>query len=201
MFFLIKPSSKRIQRFIDSQRQASFNYAEVGASLGPLPPGYAVNHGRIRLGQGEAAFERAVEALRKWKMFDLGWVNVCWPDAPIEVGTTVAVLARHFGFWSLHPARIVCLIDEDDGRKWRARFAYGTLEAHGMQGEETFIVEWHRADDSVWYDLRSFSRPGELLTKLGNPIVRSLQRRFARESTQVMFRVVNVAIDASPSVV
>jgi uncharacterized protein (UPF0548 family) len=201
MFFLIKPSSKRIQRFIDSQRPAPFNYAEVGASLGPLPPGYAVNHGRIQLGQGEAAFEKAVEALRNWKMFDLGWASICWPDAPIEVGTTVAVLARHFGFWSLHPARIVFLVDDDDGRVRRSGFAYGTLRGHGEQGEETFIIEWHRADDSVWYDLRSFSRPGELLTKLSNPIVRSLQRRFARESAQVMFRVVNGAVDASSSVV
>jgi uncharacterized protein (UPF0548 family) len=190
MFFLIKPSRERIQRFIDSQRQAPFNYAEVGASLGPLPSGYAVNHGRIRLGQGEAAFEQAVEALRNWKMFDLGWTSICWPDAPIEVGTTVAVLARHFGFWSLHPARIVCLIDDDDGWKWKVGFAYGTLEAHGMQGEETFIIEWHH-DDSVWYDLRSFSRPKQRLTKLGRSIARRLQKRFARESTQVMFRVVN----------
>ncbi len=191
MFFLIKPSSKRIQRFIDSQRQAPFNYAEVGASLGPLPPGYAVNHGRIQLGQGEAAFEQAVEALRNWKMFDLGWASVCWPDAPIEVGTTVAVLARHSGFWSLHPARIVSLIDEDDGRKRRAGFAYGTLEAHGMQGEETFIIEWHHDDDSVWYDLRSFSRPKQMLTKLGYQIARMLQKRFARESTQAMLKAVN----------
>jgi uncharacterized protein (UPF0548 family) len=191
MFFLIKPSTKRIQRFIDSQRQAPFNYAEVGASLGPLPSGYAANHGRIRLGQGEAVFEQAIEALRKWKMFDLGWARVCWPDAPIEVGTTVAVLARHFGFWSLHPARIVFIVDDDDGQVRRSGFAYGTVRGHGEQGEETFIIEWRRADDSVWYDLRSFSRPGELLTKLSNPIVRSLQRRFARESTQAMLEAVN----------
>ena len=186
MFFLTKPSNERIQRFINSQRQAPFNYAEVGASLGPLPAGYAINHGRIELGHGEATFNQAVEALRSWKMFDLGWASICWPDAPIEVGITVAVLASHFGFWSLHPARIVCLIDDDDGRKWRVGFAYGTLEAHGMQGEETFIIEWHRDDESVWYDLRSFSRPGQMVTKLALPIVRRLQKRFARESTQAM---------------
>jgi uncharacterized protein (UPF0548 family) len=125
MFFLTKPSKERIERFINSQRQAPFNYAEVGASLGPLPAGYVVNHGRIELGRGEAMFGKAVDALRNWKMFDLGWASVCWPDAPIEVGTTVAVLASHFGFWSRHPARIVCLIDEDDGRKRRLGFACG----------------------------------------------------------------------------
>jgi len=190
MFFLTKPSNDRIQQLIDSWRNAPFNYAEVGRSLGELPAGYAPNHGRVKLGHGEMAFNKAVEALRSWKMFDLGWASVCWPDAPIEVGTTVAVLATHFGFWSLHPARIVFLVNDDDARMRRRGFAYGTLQGHGEKGEETFIIEWRHADDSVWYDLRSFSRPGQLLTTLGHPVARMLQKRFARESTQVMLKAV-----------
>jgi uncharacterized protein (UPF0548 family) len=190
MFFLTKPSRERIQRLIDISRNASFNYAEVGQSFGPKPTGYATNHGRVRLGYGEAVFNRAVEALRRWKMFDLGWVSLCWPGAEIEVGTTVAALASHFGFWSLHPARIVFLIDDDDAQTRRKGFAYGTLQGHGECGEETFIIERLHADDSVWYDLRSFSRPGQLLTALGYPVARMLQRRFARESTRTMLKAV-----------
>ncbi len=190
MFFLAKPSREHIQRLIASWRDALFNYAEVGQSFSPTPAGYAVNHGRVRLGYGEATFNKAVEALRSWKMFDLDWTSICWPDAEIEVGTTVAVLARHFGFWSLHPARIVFLVDDDDGRMRRRGFAYGTLQGHGERGEETFIVEWRRADDSVWYDLSSFSRPGQLLTALGYPIARMLQKRFARESTRALLKAV-----------
>jgi uncharacterized protein (UPF0548 family) len=190
MFFLTKPSDERIRRFINSRLKAPFNYAEVGESVGPAPAGYVTNHGRVRLGRGETTFNRAVEALRNWKMFDLGWVSVCRPGAEIEVGTTVAVLARHFGFWSLHPARIVFLIDDDDGQLRRTGFAYGTLQGHGERGEETFIIEWRHADDGVWYDLRSFSKPGQLLTALGYPLARILQKRFARESTQTMLRTV-----------
>jgi uncharacterized protein (UPF0548 family) len=190
MFFLTKPSRERVQRLIDFSRKAPFNYAEVGQSRGPTPAGYASNHGRIRLGRGVATFNKAVEALRCWKMFDLGWVSLCWPEAEIEVGTTVAVLARHFGFWSLHPERIVFLVDDDDARMRRIGFAYGTLQGHGERGEETFIIEWLHADDSVWYDLRSFSRPGQLLTALGYPITRMLQKRFARESTSRMLNAV-----------
>jgi len=190
MFFLTKPSRERIQGVIDSWRMTPFNYAEVGRSLGPTPAGYAANHGRVRLGYGEATFNKAVEALRSWKMFDLGWVSLCRAGVEIEVGTTVAALARHFGFWSLHPARIVFLIDDDDARMRRSGFAYGTLRGHGERGEETFIIEWHFADDSVWYDLRSFSRPGQLLTTLGYPIARMLQKRFARQSTQIMLKAV-----------
>jgi len=190
MFFLTKPSPERIQRVIDFSRKAPFNYTEVGQSLGPTPAGYAANHGRVRLGSGEAVFNRAIEALRSWKMFDLGWVSLCWPDAEIEVGTTVAALARHLGFWSLHPARIVFLVDDDDARTRRRGFAYGTLQGHCERGEETFVIEWLHADDSVWYDLRSFSRPGQSLTALGYPIARMLQKRFARESTQKMLKAV-----------
>jgi uncharacterized protein (UPF0548 family) len=190
MFFLTKPSRERIQGLIECWRKAPFNYSEVGRSLGPTPAGYSANHGRVRLGYGEATFNKAVESLRGWKMFDLGWVSVCCPDAEINIGTTVAVLARHFGVWSLHPARIVFLVDDDDARMRRSGFAYGTLRGHGESGEETFIIEWLHADDSVWYDLRSFSRPAQLLTSLGHPVARALQRRFARESTQTMLKVV-----------
>jgi uncharacterized protein (UPF0548 family) len=190
MFFLTKPSRELIQGVIDASQDTPFNYAEVGRSLGPTPAGYVANHGRVRLGRGEETFKKAIEALRNWKMFDLDWVSLCWPEVDIEAGTTVATLARHFGFWSLHPARIVFLVDDDDERTRRSGFAYGTLQGHGERGEETFIIEQLRADDSVWYDLRSFSRPGQRLTTLGYPIARMLQKRFARESTQAMLEAV-----------
>jgi uncharacterized protein (UPF0548 family) len=190
MFFLARPSADRVQRFISSQQHLPFNYPEVGATSGEPPHGYAINHARVRLGYGENTFRQAVDALHQWKMFDLDWAQICWPHAPIEIGTTVAVLAHHFGFWSLHPARIIYLIGDHETEVRRVGFAYGTLKAHGMQGEETFIIEWHRVDDSVWYDLRSFSRPKQFLTKLGYPIARGLQKRFALESKEAMLRAV-----------
>lgn len=201
MFFLTKPSAERIQQFINQQQQLPFNYPEVGATRGELPSGYLVNHARIQLGQGEAVFNKAAAALHGWKMFDTDWAWICWPETPVEVGAAVAVLARHYGFWSLHPARIIYLIDEEDERQHRIGFAYGTLAAHGMQGEETFIIEWHRDDDSVWYDLRSFSRPKQLLTKIGSLIARGLQKRFARDSKQAMLNAVReIVVGSQPPV-
>ena len=68
----------------------------------------------------------------------------------------------------------------------RYGFAYGTLPEHAESGEERFTVEWHEADDAVWYDIVAFSRPQQLLARLGYPFARRLQKRFARDSAAAM---------------
>ncbi|HEV3306332.1 MAG TPA: DUF1990 family protein [Candidatus Sulfotelmatobacter sp.] len=64
----------------------------------------------------------------------------------------------------------------------RFGFAYGTLGEHAESGEERFTVEWSRDDDSVWYDILAFSRPRQMLARLGYPLSRLLQKRFAEDS-------------------
>lgn len=145
-----------------------------------------VDHNRAPLGAGAADFARAVQALRAWRMFDFGWCRVYPPEAPAAVGTTVAVVARHFGFWSANASRVVYALDEEHDGVRRVGFAYGTLPGHGARGEERFLVEWRRSDDRVWYDLYAFSRPGHPLARLGRPLARALQRRFARDSKRAM---------------
>ena len=193
MFQLSEPSTQGISRFLDAQRDAPFSYDDVGATRGDAkaPAGYAVDHNRVRLGEGRETFDRAVAALYEWKMFDLGWARVVPEGAPVEVGTTVAVLARHYGFHSLNPCRISYTFEQDEGDLVRRGFAYGTLPDHGEKGEERFTVEWRRMDDSVFYDLYAFSRPNQLLAKLGYPLARHLQHRFARDSLQAMVRATN----------
>ena len=190
MFLLREPSAKIISTFLAAQRDSGFSYPEVGASRGDQPPaGYNVDHNRVRLGAGEETFVRASAAIRSWKMFELGWCRIHPPAAPIEVGSAVAVVINHFGFWSLNACRIVYILEGDRGPRHYG-FAYGTLAEHGEVGEERFSVEWNRADDSVWYDLYAFSRPNHFLARLGYPLSRMLQRRFAAASKQAMVRAV-----------
>jgi uncharacterized protein (UPF0548 family) len=161
LFLFNEPSAQRIARFLDAQRDAPFSYDEVGASRegAKAPVGYSVDYNRARLGRGRSTFERAVAALYSWKMFDVGWARLVLADAPVEVGTTVAVLARHYSFYSLNPCRISYTIEEDEGGLVRRGFAYGTLPEHGERGEERFTVEWRREDDSVFYELYAFPGP------------------------------------------
>jgi uncharacterized protein (UPF0548 family) len=191
VFLLAKPDRRQIARFLAAQRSRTFSYREVGASRRAAPSGYKVDHNRVQLGEGRAAFARAVDALRGWKPFDLGWVSAHPDTAPLEPGITVAVRVRHFGFWSLNASRIVYTVDEE-GPIVRFGFAYGTLPDHAEQGEERFVVEWHHEDNSVWYDLFAFSRPNHPLARLGKPLARRLQRRFAADSKRSMARAAAV---------
>jgi uncharacterized protein (UPF0548 family) len=187
MLTLRRPHDDEIVRFLRRQSGGGFSYLHVGDTRSTPPEGYNVDRSRIRLGEGEAAFNRALAAVRRWEMFNIGWVTLCWPRTPIEAGRTVGVLVSLFGLWSLNASRIVYTIDSDDEVR-RFGFAYGTLADHIETGEERFLVEWRRDDGSVWYDLCAFSRPRHPLAKLGGPVSRSVQRRFARDSLQAMLR-------------
>ena len=176
-----EPNEADVARFIASQRDLPYTYAEVGATNATPPAGYNVDHNRIQLGSGEATYNAAVEALKKWRQFELGWVALVPSGVRVEVGATVAVKARAFGTWSLNATRIVYTIDESR----RFGFAYGTLPDHVEKGEERFLVEW-LADDSVWYSILAFSRPEHPLVKLTARLARRLQAQFARDSLNRM---------------
>ena len=186
MFLVSKPRRDAIDQFIAAQRIQNFSYPEVGRSREAAPTGYNLDHNRIKLGEGTESFQRAKQAIRQWKMFDFPWLQLCWPDSPTEVGTTVAVLVSHLGFWSLNASRIVYVVDEP-GPIEKYGFAYGTLPGHAEVGEERFTVEFDSADQSVWYDIYAFSRPTALV-RLAYPFARSLQERFAADSKAAVLR-------------
>lgn len=191
MFFLTRPTAQRIDRFRQIAEQDTFSYPEVGATLGEaIPERYNVDHNRIRLGEGLSLFEHAHAALEAWKMFELGWVELLHPPEPIARGQTVLVLARTVGLYSLSASRIVAMIDQDNGQIWRRGFSYGTLHHHVERGEERFSVEYHHGDNSVWYDILAFSVPQHPLARIGYPLSRGAQRRFAADSKAAMLRAV-----------
>ncbi len=190
----MQPPKADIENFLATQGALEFTHDCVGVTAKTdVPSSYHLDHNRVQLGIGSETFERAKLAIKEWKMFDFTWLQLCWPDAPIKVESTVAVLAKHLGFFSLHACRIVYVIDEaleDNGGISRFGFAYGTLPEHAECGEERFSIEFDHDTQAVTYDIYAISKPHQLLSKLGYPYTRKLQRKFAVDSMNAMSRAV-----------
>lgn len=189
MLRLTRPSLEAVRAHIASQHGLPFTYADVGATRDERDPvGFNHDHNRQHLGAGAAVFAAGADAIRGWRMFPapLAWIEPL--PIPIREGETAGVLIHALGVWWLNAARIVYVIDEPR----RFGFAYGTLPGHVEAGEERFLVE-HLPDDSVWYDLRAFSRPRAALVRAGKPVARALQRRFGRMSKAAMVAAVTRA--------
>ncbi len=190
MVSMRKPSPEVIRQFLTAQSKLDLTYTAVGATATTPPAKYVVDHTRIKIGEGEEVFIAAKAVLENWQQFNLGWMEACSSETPIQTGQAVAVLARAIGLWWLNGCRIVYVITEA-GPITQFGFAYGTLPEHVGSGEERFLIEWDRADDSVWYDILAFSRPQHFLVRLGYPMVRRMQKQFGRESVAAMLRSVS----------
>ena len=117
-------------------------------------------------------------------MFDIPWLSICPVRPVIREGESIVVIISHLGFWSANVNRIVYVIDELN----EYGFAYGTTLHHAEMGEERFRVYRDERDDSVWYEITAFSKPRHALARLGAAYVRTLQKRFARDSMTAMSR-------------
>jgi uncharacterized protein (UPF0548 family) len=190
MFTLRRPDDTAIQQLWTDRAADSFSYPEVGASQTDIPRGYNVDHNRICLGRGWETFERAKTAIKGWRIFDIGWVELIHPTSPMRTGMTVAILAHTMGLYSLSFCRVVYGLDEVDPIR-RFGFAYGTLTHHIERGEERFSIEW-LADDSVWYDILAFSKPQHVLARAGYFASRHYQHRFAVDSMAAMKKAVSL---------
>jgi len=205
MLCLRKPTEQAIRQYIQDRLSAPYSYDHVNKTSehiykesfedDPTLQSFDIDHHRILLGKGEECFRKAVEALKQWKTFDMNWVSLCFPDTPIEVGSVVAILSYQVGLWVVSFCRIVYIIDgwEEDGTATRFGFAYGTLQEHVEKGEERFLVEWSHENDEVYYDILSFSRPGNWLTQLSYPVARYFQGRFAEESSNAMLKAIGAS--------
>jgi uncharacterized protein (UPF0548 family) len=189
MIFFRKPDGHQIRKALDEQAALSLSYQESECTRGVPPPGYNADHNCIQVGNGELAFKRAKMALLRWRMFEMPWVQLCWPNTPVQAGNVVGVLAHVNGGWWLNVCRVVYLFEET-GEVERFGFAYGTLPEHAERGEERFMIEWRHADDTVWYDLLTYSQPNHRLARLGGPLARQTQKRFAADSKLAMVRAV-----------
>ena len=184
MFSLTRPSANRIERFLRESESLALTYTPVGlARTGGH--GFCQDYTEVLLGRGDDVFARAWAGLQAWRQFDFSWVALSAAGPPTTVGTNLAVLIRHLGFWSLNGGRIVYTL-EDDERTVRRGYAYGTLTNHAERGEEIFEVRMARDTGEVCYAIHAVSRPRTPLAWCGYPVARVLQHRFRRDSMTAM---------------
>ena len=186
MFLATRPSLEQIRRFLDTSRNLPLSYSPIGIAR-ESPRGYKVDEARAVIGHGKATFEIARNALCLWKQFDLGWVELHPPDAPLQAGSVVAVLVHHLGFWSLNGCRVVYLAEEDP---LSFGFAYGTLTNHSELGEEICELAFDELTGEISYRIRAVSKARAPMALAGYPYTRMLQARFRRDSIAAMKRAV-----------
>ena len=186
MFLPHRPSLETINQFLRDSSDLPLSYNPEGI-VRPEVARPNVDELTVAIGSGHADFERARAALVDWTQFNIGWVEVFPRHAPVDVGTVVAVLIRHLGFWSLNGCRVLYCVG---GRYDDARFgfAYGTLTNHAESGEELFEVFIEPDTGNVFYRIRATSRAQATLAWIGQPVVRVLQARFRSHSAAAMRR-------------
>jgi uncharacterized protein (UPF0548 family) len=191
MFVARRPSLDTIDRFLRESRDLPLSYSPIGL-LTTAIAGDRLDEATVAIGHGTADFARARAALIAWKQFDIGWVETFPRHAPVAVGTVVAVLIRHLGFWSLNGCRVLYRVG-DEADETRFGFAYGTLTNHAESGEELFEVFIDPQTADVFYRIRATSSPQATLARVGQPIVRAFQARFRSHSALAMERAARSA--------
>lgn len=178
------------------------------------PDGYRHFESAYFVGHGTDTFERCAEELLHWEVkirsgfdieVDVGDVLVGTADTVsraagaewtadvharadgvgsglpprVEPGQEPTIRVRLGPFRLPEPSRVIGVFEVED----RCGFTYGTKPGHPITGEESFILI-RTADDRVFLVLRSVSRAGLGMWRLGEPLVRlaqiSYRRRYGR---------------------
>lgn len=149
------------------------------------------------VGHGRETFDRCAEELLHWEVkirsgFDIGaqaseddtgslsaGTGTGTGTQRVRAGQEPTIFVRLGPFRLPEPARVIEVFESDT----RRGFTYGTKPGHPITGEESFILI-HADDDRVFLVLRSVSRAGMGIWRLGEPFVRLAQiiyrRRYAR---------------------
>ncbi len=169
IFHLGKPSTDALARLAGSAADESPT-APPGMLHAATPSGY--RRDRWTRPADHDDFDAARLAVTTWAAQRTAGLTLSPPTPDLTVGVTLA-FAYPVGPGSVTgTCRIVEVIDEPD----RFGFVYATLPHHPEQGEELFLVE--RDDQgTITAAIEAVWRPANLVTRIGLPATRFLQRR------------------------
>jgi len=176
-----RPSTKLLHKANVLHEQLELSYSEIGLSTElHFPKNYNHDRNQIVIGKGIDVFEKARHLIQAYRHFPTTWAFVHAESIP-HPGHSVSVIFRQLGLWWINGARIIKVIDRPNFYG----FSYGTLSNHVEKGEELFFTEI-LSDETVIYGISAYSRPRFWGARLIKPYARSQQKRFVRESMQLM---------------
>ncbi|RQP11335.1 MAG: DUF1990 domain-containing protein [Microbacteriaceae bacterium] len=150
-----------------------------------VPRGFRVRARRIRLGEGDALWRRAVDVVSGWRIKTAIGFEVSPDDDRVVAGRDYDTTYRSRLVRQFEPVRVVWVAEEAALRG----FGYAMRPGHPLTGEECFLVE-RDVDGVVWLVVRSVTRvsrgrwrwlaPG---VRIG---VRVFQRRYAESAVNLI---------------
>ncbi len=151
---------------------------------GPLEPtpGFKFTHKRWPLRDGPDVFNKAVSGLEAWAVYP-SWMTLHPNRVPLREGNVVALVAGISPVWTLSAVRITAVKSTSQ----QFSFTVSTLPQHAVSGCERFSV-FLDEHEQVWYELTALSKPQQPLVKLGAPVLRLVQARFAEDSVRSLKR-------------
>lgn len=182
----MRPSPAYLAELADRLRYQEVTYAERGQTKSALlPVGYLHQRVTAVVGRGEVAWANAREGLLRWRAHKGAGLTIYPTDALIEPGVVVIATAQFGPVCLVIPCKVIYRTDEAE----RFGFAYGTLPGHPERGEEAFHVTQDN-EGTVRFEVVAFSRPADLVAKIGAPIGRAVQAATTRRYIEGLMRAV-----------
>lgn len=172
---------------MDDVSAEGLNYAPVGIARpdAATSTGMRVREQRIRLGEGDQLWQRAIAVVSGWAIKKQVRFTVSPDDDQVVLGRDYDT-RFHFGLIRLlEPVRIVWTEEHGELRG----FGYGTRTGHPITGEECFLVE-RDADGVVWLVVRSVSRVSRGRWIALWPGIRIMQPYFQRWYARAAVRLI-----------
>ncbi|MGH3545523.1 MAG: DUF1990 family protein [Mycobacteriales bacterium] len=166
---------QRLARVYTSLSQRPLSYAEPGMTQRTdSPRGFRRTLLRQRIGNGEATFRQAHEALATGQMHRSAGLGLFPLDLRLSNGAEFVSYITVGPLAIVSPCRVVAVLDEP----LRAGVTYGTLPGHPLCGEEEFSIELE-SGGTVWLNVHAISKPGTFYARLGAPFIWRAQSNYA----------------------
>ena len=126
--------------------------------------------------------EKAIRALREYRIFPANRMRHAFCPSAQELTSGTTIVQRVFvGPLAVEMAVRVIDVFDHRGEDRRIGFTYVTLEGHMERGIATFSLRLSRTNE-VTFHIESWSRPGNWLAALAQPLARAVQKRFTKEA-------------------